>query len=304
MIKSLVTGGAGFIGSHIVDFLIEKGHDVIVIDDLSSDAHEKPYYNDKASYIEHTVNDLQGIIEYFEGVDYVFHLAAESRIMNTIENPTKAVETNTLGTCNVLEASRKHGVKRIVYSSTSSIYGLKNSIPSVEEMPPDCLNPYSVSKYAGEELCRMYRDLYGLETVCLRYFNVYGERQPTKGPYAPVIGIFQRQIESGEPMTIVGNGLQRRDFVHVSDVVSANFLAATKDFPVSEHIAFNIGTEETYSVIEIAKMLAPSGNVQSFRFLDSRPGEMKITKANIARAKNVLNWKPEINLKKWLEENK
>lgn len=303
MAKSIVTGGCGFIGSNLVDKLIELGHDVLVIDDLSSDAHDQPYYNDKATYVEKSINNFDDIVDCFQGVKYVFHLAAESRIMNTIENPTKAVQTNSFGTCNVLEASRKHGVKRVIYSSTSSVYGAKNIVPSVEEMLPDCLNPYSVSKYAGEELCRMYRDLYGLETVCLRYFNVYGERQPNKGPYAPVIGIFQRQLNSGEKMTIVGDGLQERDFVHVSDVANANILAATQDFNVSEHIAFNIGTGITYSVIDIAKMLS-SNNISSFKFLEGRPGEMRRTKANISRAKYVLKWEPKIDLKDWIEDNK
>ena len=193
MQKVIVTGGAGFIGSHVVDRLLEQNFEVIVIDNESSDAHEQFYYNDKATYYNYDIRNYDIIEPLFKGVDYVFHLAAESRIQPPIENPIYAVEANVTGTCNILQASRVHKIKRVMYSSTSAAYGLINEPPLKEDMPKDCLNPYSVSKCAGEELCKMYYDLFGLETVSFRYFNIYGERQPTKGQYAPVIGLFVKQ---------------------------------------------------------------------------------------------------------------
>ena len=197
--RYIVTGGAGFIGSHVVDRLVEEGHHVIVIDNESSDAHEKFFYNNNAVYYQRNVEDYKLIEPLFKGVDYVFHLAAEARIQPTIEDPMLAVKTNVLGTCSVLQAARSCGVKRVIYSSTSSAYGLENPIPNTEDMHKDCLNPYSVSKTAGEELCQMYTNLFGLETVTFRYFNVYGERQPTKGQYAPVIGLFQDNTQKEIP---------------------------------------------------------------------------------------------------------
>jgi nucleoside-diphosphate-sugar epimerase len=213
-----------------------------------------------------------------------------------------------VGTATILELSRRYKVKRVMYSSTSSAYGLKNLCPLSEDMPNDCLNPYSVSKVAGEELCKMYSSLYGLETVIFRYFNVYGERQPIKGQYAPVIGIFQRQKKNGEPMTIVGDGEQRRDFTHVSDVVSANILAATKTFnrwqedETKNYIyqfgqIYNVGTGVNYSVNEIAKIIG--GNTIN---IPPRVGESRITLANISKIKKQLGWEPKIKLEDWLKK--
>ena len=179
MQKAIVTGGAGFIGSNLVDRLIKDGFHVIVIDNEYSDAHEQFYWNDEAENYKYDIRNFDAIEPLFKGVDYIFHLAAEARIQPAIEDPTTAVEINVVGTCNILQAARIHKIKRVIYSSTSAAYGLKNPIPLKETMPKDCLNPYSVSKTAGEELCKMYSDIYGLDTVMFRYFNVYGDRQPT-----------------------------------------------------------------------------------------------------------------------------
>ena len=251
--KSLVTGGAGFIGSHVVDKLVDLGHEVVVIDDQSAIAHDHFYFNDKAQHncISITNSYISGL---FQGVDYVFHLAAESRIQPALINPELAIQTNVLGTCKILRYALEHGVKRVIYSSTSSAYGLANTIPLQEDMKKDCLNPYSITKTAGEDFCRMYTNLYGLETVTFRYFNVYGERQPTKGQYAPVVGLFQKQSAAGEPMTIVGDGEQTRDYTHVSDVVAANIAAMNAPKEVSGEL-FNIGTGTRYSVNDIAKLV-------------------------------------------------
>ena len=202
MKKAIVTGGAGFIGSHIVEHLLSVGWYVKVIDNESSESHDKFYWNKKTENHQEDICDYESIRPLFDGVDVVFHLAAESRIQPTLDNPILATEVNTVGTCTILQCAKEAGVKRVVYSSTSASYGLKNEIPNVESMPNDCLNPYSVSKVAGEEFCKMYTNLFGLETVVLRYFNVYGERQPLRGQYAPVIGIFKRQKNNNESLTI------------------------------------------------------------------------------------------------------
>ena len=253
--KCIVTGGAGFIGSHIVDRLIKDGNEVISLDNESATSNEEFYWNQKAHKAVLDICDYDKIEPLFKDVDCVFHLAAEARIQPAIKNPQKAVATNVLGTCNVLQASRENGVDRVLYSSTSSAYGLINTPPLTEDMPNDCLNPYSVTKVSGEGLCNMYNKLYGLKTIIFRYFNVYGERQPIKGQYAPVVGIFLRQFDAGEPLTIVGDGLQRRDFTYVQDVVDANILASETDNDDVFGQTINIGVGRNHSILDIAKMI-------------------------------------------------
>jgi UDP-glucose 4-epimerase len=291
--KAVVTGGAGFIGSHIVDALIDEGHEVVCIDNESSTANERFYWNPRCIEVVEDICDYKAILPYFSGVDIVFHLAAESRIQPAIENPTLAARTNMAGTCNVLQAARHSGASRVIYSSTSSAYGLENKIPQKEDMPTDCLNPYSVTKIAGEELCKMYNKLFGLNTVIFRYFNVYGERQPIKGQYAPVVGIFQRQVANKEPMTIVGDGLQRRDFTHVSDVVRANILAANSDNCDIFGEVINIGTGTNINMIELASMINDNwGTIH----IPARLGEARETLADIKKARKLLNWQPKVKL--------
>ena len=296
MTKSLVTGGAGFIGSNLVDQLLKIGHQVIVIDNEYSDAHEQFYYNDNAEYHNYDIRDAATRSSY-DDVDYVFHIAAEARIGPSIENPIEAVSINSVGTCTVLQYAREAGVKRVIYSSTSSAYGLQEP-PHVEALPDDCLNPYSVSKVNGEKLCTMYTNLFGLETIIFRYFNVYGNRQPLKGQYAPVIGIFLRQLDREEQLTIVGDGEQRRDFVNVLDVVNANILAATKKLDKDAFgQVYNVGTGKNYSVNEIASFI--SDNTIN---IDARPGEANITLAHISRIQGTLGWEPTIKVEDWIKE--
>jgi UDP-glucose 4-epimerase len=258
--KALVTGGAGFIGSSLVDRLIADGHTVTVIDNESADSNEQFYWNPQALNYNYDVRDYTMVRRLYEGQDAVFHFAAESRIQPTIEDPLKAFENNIIGTATVLECARVCGVKRVVYSSTSAAYGLANIPPLKETMTTDCLNAYSVSKVAGEEICKMYARLYGMETITFRYFNVYGDRQPVRGQYAPVIGIFLRQRTAGEPMTIVGDGTQRRDFTHVDDVVNANILAMQHvDLYAGNQTygkVYNVGTGRNHSVLELARMIS------------------------------------------------
>ena len=295
MTKSLVTGGAGFIGSNLVDRLLEIGHEVVVIDNEYSDVHEQFYWNPNAQNYKYDIRDYENTRPLYEGVDYVFHIAAEARIQPAILNPIQAVSINSVGTCTVLQCSREAKVKRVMYSSTSSAYGMI-TFPNVETQPDDCLNPYSVSKVNGEKLCNMYTQLYGLPTIIFRYFNVYGERQPLKGQYAPVVGIFLRQKNAGEPLTIVGDGEQRRDFTHVSDVVNANVLAATKEVP-SESFGqvYNVGTGINHSVNEIAKMI--SDNTIN---ISPRLGESRITLANNKKLSTTFDWEPKISLNDWV----
>lgn len=296
--KSLVTGGAGFIGSNLVDRLIRIGHEVVVIDNEYSDAHDQFYWNSKAENHLLDIRDYEKTRKLYDGVDYVFHLAAEARIQPAIENPVQAVDINVTGTCTVLQCARESGVKRVMYSSTSAAYG-GNEPPNNENQPDDCLNPYSVSKVAGEKLCKMYTDLFGLPTIIFRYFNVYGERQPVRGQYAPVIGIFLRQKSQGEPLTIVGDGTQSRDFVYVGDVANANILAAITEVDSSAFgQVYNIGTGINYSVNEIASMI--SDNVVN---LPPRVGESKITLADNSRMRTIFNWNPEGNVETWIRSN-
>jgi len=300
--KVIVTGGAGFIGSHIVDRLIEDGHTVIVIDNESAECHEHFYYNDKAHNYKFDICDYENIRPLFEGVDYVFHLAAEARIQPSLTNPLLTVRTNSVGTTTVLQCAREAGVKRVIYSSTSSAYGRKHYLNNfwwkglTEDMEDDCLTPYSVSKVSGEKMCKMYSELFGLDTAILRYFNVYGEREPTKGQYAPVIGKFLRQVASGEPMTIVGDGEQRRDFTYIKDVVDANILCM-KCKGAGE--MFNIGTGKNYSINEIANLI--SSKPEDKVYIPERKGESRVTLANRSKAENILGWFPKRNLEEYLK---
>ena len=296
--KSIVTGGAGFIGSHLVDKLLSLGHKVIVIDNESSECHEQFYHNKAATYYKYDIAEYDLVRPLFDGVDYVFHLAAESRIQPAIENPLLCVRTNVTGTAVILQCAREAGVKRVMYSSTSSAYGRKNEPPLDETMPDDCLNPYSVAKVAGEKLCKMYTDLFGLETVTFRYFNVYGEREPTKGQYAPVVGLFLKQKKAQKPLTIVGDGLQRRDFTHVSDVVDAN-IRAMGDIPKPYlGTVFNVGTGKNHSVLELARMIS-----DSVEFIPPRLGEARVTLANNKKIRNTLDWEPTKEIEDYIKEH-
>ena len=298
--KALVTGGAGFIGSHVVSKLLHEGWEVVVIDNESAESNEEFFwYTDKeAKNYQYDIADYDITRPLYDEIDVVFHLAAEARIQPAINNPLLAVKTNTLGTATVLQCAREAGVKRVIYSSTSSAYG-RNAPPCVEDMREDCLNPYSVSKVAGEKLCKMYYELYGLETIIFRYFNVYGDRQPLKGEYAPVVGLFLRQAENGEPLTIVGDGEQRRDFTHVSDVVEANYLAAIKDLPLESFgEIYNVGTGKNYSVNEIASMISDKQV-----YISPRKGESRVTLAVNSKICNTLGWEPKVKIEEWIDSN-
>jgi len=295
--KAIVTGGAGFIGSHIVDRLLGDGHEVIVIDNESATSNEQFHWNNKSQNHKLDITEYDQIRPLFEGVDVVFHLAAESRIQPAIHNPLHAAKVNFLGTCTVLQCAREAEVERVIYSSTSSGYGLKNKPPLREDMSNDCLNPYSVTKCGGEDLCNMYYNLYGLKTINLRYLNVYGNRQPLRGEYAPVVGLFLRQAAANSPMTIVGDGSQTRDFTSVLDVVEANMLATRVDIPEAFGEVYNIGTGKRYSIIDVARMIGTE-----WIHIDGRPGEATDSLADISKSRRVLGYNPTSSLKQWIHE--
>jgi UDP-glucose 4-epimerase len=285
--RALVTGGCGFIGSHIVEELLSRGDDVVVIDDESADENHEFYKFAGVDYHKLDICDDSTAV-FYHGVDAVFHLAAKSRIQPTIQEPSPAFQTNIMGTQRVLEFALRHKVKKVIYSSSSSCYGHRNQPPHYEDMIPDCQTPYSLSKKQGEELCHLYSKLFGLSTITLRYFNVYGPREPLKGQYAPVIGLFKSMREKGDPLTVVGDGEQRRDFTYVKDVVSANLMAAKS--PI-HHDLFNIGTGRNFSINEVANLVG--GEI---KHISSRMGEARETLANISKATQILGWSPEYKL--------
>jgi len=291
----LVTGGAGFIGSNLVDKLIELGHNVICIDNESAECHDQFYWNTKANNYKYDICDYELISPLFNGVDYVFHIASDARIQPAILNPRKSIESNAVGTANVIELSRINNVKRFIYSSTSSAYGKKAILPNIETQQSDPLTPYSTAKVFGENLAKVYYNLYGLETISLRYFNVYGERQPLKGQYAPVIGLFLKQYHEGKPLTVVGDGSQRRDFTHISDVIEANILASEVSHGFGE--VYNIGYGSNYSIIDIANMIS-----NDIKFIPPRIGEVQETLASNLKFKSLTGWTPKISLMDWIQQ--
>ena len=295
MTISIVTGGAGFIGSHIVEKLKQLDHMVVVIDNEYSDNDNFHWRKDTLN-VNIDITDYKSLKQACTGADYIFHLAAEARIGPAIENPVNAVNINTIGTCNVLQCAREVGAKKVLYSSTSSGYGL-NEAPNIETQPDDCLNPYSVSKIAGEKLCKMYTDLYGLNTIIFRYFNVFGERAPRKGQYAPVTGIFLRQKAAGEPLTIVGDGEQRRDYIYVEDVANANVMAAISN-PDDDAYGqvYNVGSGKNYSVNEIASFIS-----DDTINIPPRIGEARNSLANIDKIQKTFAWKPEVDVEQWIK---
>lgn len=294
--KSLVTGGAGFIGSHIVDRLITLGHQVVVIDNESSDGHDEYHWNRSGQVQNHKadIRDYDAIKHLFDGVNNVFHLAAKASVQASVDNPLPTIATQVMGTANVLEAARQSGVSKFVYSSTSACYGNNNPIPNVETMREDPLNAYAIGKLSGEQLVRAYHYLYGMKTVAFRYTNVYGERARHVGHYAPAVSKFLKMRAQGEPLTIFGDGAQRRDFIHVSDVVNANCCITYEELEQWGE-TYNIGYGKNWSIQEIADSIS-----QEQIHLSARTGEMRETLADIGKAKAELMWKPKTDIMDWI----
>jgi UDP-glucose 4-epimerase len=294
----VVFGGAGFIGSNLVDELMTQGFEVTVVDNLSEgklDNITRWKNHPKFEFVRGDIRDRDLVRRACDHKSWVFHLAAMSRIQPSIVDPYLAFEENVMGTVNVLEGARIGGAKRVIYSASSSCFGDANANflaagGSVSEgMPKDFGSPYSLSKYVGEEMMELWRKLYGLSTCSLRYFNVYGPRHQESGSYATVIAIFRKQLREGLPLTVVGDGEQRRDFTFVGDVVRANMLAAMNHEATG---VFNIGTGMNYSINEVAKLVGGETT-----FIPPRQGEYRLTKADNTRAREILGWKPNISLK-------
>ena len=296
--KCLVTGGCGFIGGHLVDALAIKGHEVVVVDNFSAESNTYWHSNaSNVSYKDIDICDFDAMSSLFEeeSFEWFFHLAAESRIQPALINPIKASHVNVTGTSTLLNLSRDHDIKRFVYSSTSACYGSLNSPPLREDMLNDNLNPYAVTKLAAEDFCMMYWKTFKTPTVALRYFNVYGDRMPSVGQYAPALAIFMKQKGEGKPLTVVGDGLQTRDFVHVSDVVKANIAVA--EAPVSDVCgeAFNVGTGHNIPIIEVAKLID-----ENITHIPERPGESRDTLCDYSKLNKAVGWEPSVRIETWL----
>lgn len=291
--KYLVTGGAGFIGSHLVDKLIKDGHRVRIIDNLLTGKREN--INKEAQFFNADIRNFKEIEPLFKGADGVFHLAALPNVQYSIENPIETNDVNLNGTLNVLLLAKKYDIKKIVFSASSAAYGDPVELPLVETMKPNPKSPYGMQKYFGEEYAKLFRELYGLKTVSLRYFNVYGPRMNDEGAYFTVISVFLKQKKEGKPLTITGDGTQTRDFVHVYDVVRANILAMNSD-KLNDGEVINIGTGKNYSVNYIADMIGGERVNLPPRI------EPHDTLADIKKANNLLGWNPIIELKEGVEE--
>jgi nucleoside-diphosphate-sugar epimerase len=283
----LITGGAGFIGSHLGDALIAAGHDVRVLDNLSSGSKDK--MNPKVTFYEKDVTDLESIRPCFEGVDGVFHMAAIPSVPYSVEDPLHSTEVNLMATLKVLIAARDAKVKRLVYSASAAAYGSDAPCPQSPEFRPDPQSPYAIQKIAGEFFVQQFAALYGIETVSLRYFNVYGPRMNDQGAYVPVFMHFLRQKKAGKVLSIFGDGEQTRDFVHVSDVVQANICAMLSS-TVGKGEVLNVGVGERTSINRIAEIMG--GLVEH---LPARTGDVRQSQADISLTRKLLAWEPRIH---------
>lgn len=279
--KAVVTGGAGFIGSHLVRELQSQGFDVVVVDIKT----------------EGDVRDAKSLGEFFTGAQFVFHLAALPRVQYSIEHPEETHETNVTGTLNVLLAAKKANVERVIFSSSAAVYGDQEKMPLQEDMPPLPKSPYALHKYAGECYCRLFSEVYGLPTVSLRYFNVYGPGADPNGAYALVIAKFIQQRSEGKPLTITGDGTNTRDYVYVRDIARANMLAATGK-QVGKGEVINIGSGTNASVNTIAQLVGGPTERIAPRL------EPRDSRASTLRAEKLLGWEPQVNLKEGIAELK
>jgi nucleoside-diphosphate-sugar epimerase len=291
----LVTGGAGFIGSHLVEALLRSDCAVRVIDNFSTGRHDNVAA--AAEVINADIRDLAAISSAFRGVDCVFHTAALARVPLSIEKPMETHLVNVDGTLNVLLGARDAGVRRVVFSGSSSVYGEQQRLPLQEDMTPNPLSPYALQKLAGEQYTRLFGRLYGMETLTLRYFNVFGPRMSMAGAYATVIGAFLRARCAGMPFTIHGDGEQTRDFTHVRDVVRANLLAM--DAEIADGRPLNIGRGRAVSVNWIAEKIGGAAV-----YLPARPGEPRHTLADCSKAEQVLGWVAQVSTEDGLDELK
>ncbi|MDE1925232.1 MAG: NAD-dependent epimerase/dehydratase family protein [Patescibacteria group bacterium] len=294
--KSVVTGGAGFIGSNLASVLVTEGYEVHVVDNLSGGKRENVPAG--AVFHEMDINDTPALAEIFADARYVFHLAALPRVPYSIEHPQETNHANVDGTLSVLAAAKDAQVSRVVYSASSSAYGNQDTMPLREDMPAHPISPYGLQKYVGELYCRLFSEVYGLPTVCLRYFNVYGPGASAEGAYALVIAKFLKQRLEGGPMTVTGDGTQTRDYTHVRDVVRANLLAAQSAHVGKGEEAVNIGAGKNASVNKVAELIG--GPVEHI----APRLEPHDTLADNSLAKQLLSWAPQVSLEEGIAELK
>lgn len=300
MSKYLVTGGAGFIGTNLVKELLASGHEVVVLDNYAG-GKKKERLQPGAKYVTGDVcnpKDLKKVCA--PGLDGIFHLAALPRVTYSVDHPWEAHDANVNGTLQVLIAARDYKIKRVVFSASSSVYGNQEKMPLVETMIPAPISPYALHKFVGEKYCRLFNQLFGLETVCLRYVNVYGPYFDPDGPYALVVGKFLKQVKNGEPMTVCGDGEYRRDYVHASDVARANLLAMESHNPnVGHGEIINVSSGRSFTVNELAKIIG--GPVV---FVPERPGDVRNNEESNVKARELLGWEPKVKFEDGIEELK
>ena len=288
--KSVITGGAGFIGSNLANHLVKIGHKVIILDNFVSGKRSNLEHLKKkdVKIINIDVSKNKNLNKYLKGADYIFHLAAFAQIMPSIKNPKKYFKNNVIGTLNVLEAAKSKKIKKLIYAASSSCYGSSKKIPTSEKDKIELNNPYAATKFLGEELVMKYASIFKMPNISFRFFNVYGPKINISGPYSAVIGNFLFQKKNNKPLTIVGNGQQTRDFIHIDDLVSA-FLKAIKSKRVNK--IYNLGSGKRTSINTIAKIIGGKK-----KFIPPRPGETKHSLANISKLKKEIKWKPKTSI--------
>ncbi len=296
MAKYLVTGGAGFIGSHIVERLVSEGHSVIVIDNLVAGKKENlSSVMDKIEFVEGDIRNLDLLMDISNGVDYVIHQAALRSVPKSVEDPLSYNEVNVRGTLNIFLAAKENKVKRVVYASSSSVYGDQPNLPEREDMLPLLISPYAATKLANEYYARCFYYNYGLETVGLRYFNVFGPKQSLDNQYAIVIPKFIDCMLKDEPPPIHGDGTQSRDFTYIDNVVDANLLACVKEGVAGQ--VFNIACGQACSILDLVKHLNEiMGKSIEPVFTPPRPGDVKHTLADMTKARELLGFEPRVSL--------
>ena len=297
---SVVTGGCGFIGSHMVDRLLSEGHEVRVIDNFSTGRPENLEHqkgNPELKITEADICDSEKIAPVFEGADWVFHFAALADIVPSIQRPEDYFHSNVDGTFSVLEAAKKAGIKRFMYTASSSCYGIPDKFPTDESADIRPEYPYALTKRLGEELALHYAKVYKLPVVSLCLFNVYGPRSRTSGTYGAVFGVFLGQKLAGKPYTVVGTGEQTRDFTYVTDIVDAFYTAAKSDVAGER---FNVGSEHTYSVNRLVELLG--GTEENVVHIPKRPGEPDCTWADTKKINTMLDWHPKVSLEEGVEK--
>jgi UDP-glucose 4-epimerase len=285
MSRVLVTGGLGFVGSNLVEVLVRRNHQVTVIDNLCSESSSRSYMRPDVEYWIDDVRNLDRQKYAGHRFDRVFHLAALARIQPSFADPVGYISSDVMGTAHVLEYARNCGAERLVYAGSSSAYG------------GPMLNPYAWAKYTGEQACQMYSEVYGMNTVVARFFNVYGPRQPRTGAWATVVGIFEEQSLKGQPLTVTGDGEQRRDFTHISDIVEGLYVLS-QEGPRSGEI-YNLGTGKNHSINELARMFG-----DEIAYIPQRPGEARTTLADISRTTEATGWQPRFSIEDYAHQHR